>query len=112
MPAPAKPQDRQPKKDAPFTFEAFVEDKEGKKVKKKFTLPPMSEESAMAVPGKYTMDAMLKPDDPSTQMALGFANLIAVKAPKPAMDALREMPTDKMLEVIMRWMGESEGSSD
>lgn len=97
------PQDRKAKADGSHRFTAAG---------KSYTLPPISEEAGTAIPGGVTYDAIMKPDDAFAQLRLALATLEAAKPTKAAMDALRALPTDKMLEVIGEWMGGSSASSD
>lgn len=102
MPEAKTPQDRKAKA-TPFKFTV-----DGKS----YTLPNVDEEVAQKVPGGITMDAVMKPDDAMAQMRLGFATLEATNPTPAAMAALRSLPTERMLEVFGRWLGESSGSSE
>lgn len=79
---------------------------------KTYTLPPISEESASAIPGAVTYAAVMRPDDEMAQLRLAFATLEAVKPSAAALTALQSLSTKEMLEVVGGWMGESSGSSD
>lgn len=79
---------------------------------KTYTLPPVGEDAASAIPGEITYAAVMEPDNDMIQMRLAFATLEAVKPSEAAMKALKSLPTKEMLEVIGGWMGESSGSSD
>ena len=114
---PTAPQDHKPKADAPFTFEATVEvkGKDGKPPTTKtktFTLPKVSEANADDIPGEITYAAVMEPDNQMAQLRLAFAALEAAKPSAAAMTALKSLGSDKMLEVVAAWMGESSGSSD
>ena len=111
-PAPKQPADRKPKADAPFTFKAPGEDKNGKPITKTYTLPKVTEENAAKIPGGVTLDAIMKPDDQMAQLRLSLAQLDACEVPDATMKALRSLPTDQMMETIGEWLGESSGSSD
>ena len=102
MPEAKTPQDRKTKA-APFKFTV-----DGKS----YTLPAVDEEVAQKIPGGVTMDAVMRPDDAMAQMRLGFCTLEACSPSPAAMAALRSLPTERMLEVFGRWMGESSGSSE
>lgn len=102
MPETKTPQDRKSKA-GPFKFTV-----DGKS----YSLPAVDEEVAQKIPGGITMDAIMKPDDAFAQMRLGFATLEATGPTPAAMEALRSLPTERMLEVFGRWMGESSGSSE
>jgi hypothetical protein len=106
------PQDHKPKADAPFTFEATIKNKDGKPIKKRFTLPKMGEDAATDIPGEITYAAVMNPNDEMVQMRLAFASLEAARPSPAALDALRSLPTGEMLKVVGDWMGESSGSSD
>lgn len=112
---PETPQDHKPKADAPFTFKASVTetDKDGKPVTKvkSFTLP-LAGKGAEKIPGGLTMDAIMAPDDGTTQLRLGFATLQAAGPSDAALAAFRSLSTEDMLKVLGEWMGESSGSSD
>lgn len=79
---------------------------------KTFTLPQPTEDAMSAIPGGITYAAVMNPDDQMAQMRLAFATLEAAKPTPAAMAALQSLGTDKMLEVVAAWMGESSGSSD
>jgi len=111
-PAPKQPADRKPKADAPFTFKAPGEDKNGKPITKTYALPKVTEEMAAKVPGGVTFDAIMQPDDQMAQLRLSLAQLNVCGAKPEVVAALRSLPTDEMMEVIGEWLGESSGSSD
>lgn len=96
------PQDRKPK-DAGYRFTVAG---------KTHTLPSVGEDSLSSIPGSITYDAVMRPEDQMAQMRLALATLEAAKPSKAAMEALRSLPTDQMLEHVGAWMGESSGSSD
>lgn len=79
---------------------------------KSYTLPALTESAGSSIPGGVTMDLMMDPDNVQVQMSMAFHALQAAKPSDAAMAALRSLPTDKMLEIVGAWMGESSGSSD
>jgi hypothetical protein len=97
------PQDRKPKGGGhQFTVKG-----------KTYTLPPIGEDAASAIPGEITYDAVMQPGNDFVQMRLALATLEAVVgADSKALAALKTLPTKDMLEVVGAWMGESSGSSD
>lgn len=101
MAAQKTPQDRKTK----VTSFKFIVDG------KAYTLPAVDEETAQKVPGGIVADAVMRPDDTTAQMALGFAMVEACGLSAEARGALRSLPLQRMLEVMERWMGESSGSS-
>lgn len=74
------------------------------------SLPPASE-AAARVPGKFMQDAIMETDD-AAEVRLRIAMLNASGATPEALDALREMPASEMMDIVLRWMGESRASSD
>lgn len=109
---PTTPEDHKPKADAPYSFEAVVKDKDGKPKAKRFILPRIGEDAASNLPGEITYNAVMNPDDDMAQMRLALATLEAAKPTAAALAALKSLSTDRMLEVVGEWMGESSGSSD
>lgn len=103
MTTPKQPQDHKPAKDAGYSFTVKG---------RRYTLPPMTEEQAMEVPGEVTVGAVMNPDDDIAQLRLGFANLEASGATDAAKKALRSLKTGEMLEHLGAWLGGSSGSSD
>ncbi|MSZ76331.1 MAG: hypothetical protein F2667_04395 [Actinobacteria bacterium] len=107
-----EPSDRKKPADAPFTFEATVATKDGTGTRvKTFRLPKLDEVAAAAVPGRFTYDAIMQPDNEMAQMTLGFASLEACKPDPAALAALRSLPTAEMIAVVGAWLGESRRSS-
>lgn len=102
MPTKA-PQDHKTKKDEGFAFKVGT---------KTYRLPQMTEKAANAVPGEVTMDAILAPEDNTAQLRLALASLKAANVSPAAMAGLRSLPTGEMLEVVLSWLGEQEGSLD
>lgn len=72
---------------------------------------PSAAAAAAKVPGKFMQDAIMETDD-AAEMRLRIAMLNASGASPAALDALREMPASDMMDVVLRWMGESRASSD
>jgi hypothetical protein len=103
-------QTEKPAEPAGFTFEH-----DGKT----YTLPS-GEDVAAQVPGRFLRDALMEGD--AGELRLQFAMLDRLDASE-AVEALYDMPTPDMLEVIRAWMshkndevdaslGESSSSSD
>ena len=107
MPAAKTPQDHKPKAGSPedgvrFTVNGVT-----------YTLPPVGEEDAQALPGSLTMDIVERPEDPQVQASYAFA-LLRLMVKDDVVDALRSLPTGNMMEILGDWMseGESVGSSE
>lgn len=107
MPATKTPQDRKPKAGTPqdgirFTVDGVT-----------YTLPPVTEDDAQALPGSLTMDIVEQPEDPQTQAKYAFA-LLRLMVEEDVIAALRSLPTGKMMDILGDWMseGESVGSSE
>lgn len=79
---------------------------------RRYALPPLTEEQAMGIPGKFTRDAIMNPDNDEVQIRLGFVNLEASSASEAAKKAFEELSTGEMLKVLGEWLGGSSGSSD
>lgn len=79
---------------------------------KKYALPQIPEGAAGAVPFAFTQDALMYPDDPGKQLALGFHLLAQSKPDEKALTALRSLPTEEAVEILGEWMGESASSSE
>jgi len=117
---PKEPADHKPKKDGQFTF-TTTEVVDGKKKVKTHTLQNAGP-LALKVPGGVSMDAILEPENETAQLRLGLAMLMVTDVPKDTMAALRSMPSDEMMTILLRWLNhgqvdnvslpESSGSSD
>lgn len=95
----------------PFTFEATVRGEDGELITKTFVLPQVTEDAAMAIPGEYSYEAVMNPDNDAYQLRLGLATLEACDPGAEALAALKSLPTGQMLRVVGEWMGESSRSS-
>jgi len=107
MPAAKTPQDHKPKTGSPddglrFTVNGVT-----------YTLPPVSEDDAQALPGSLTMDIVERPEDPQVQAQYAFA-LLRLMVKDDVVNALRTLSTGDMMEILGDWMsqGESDGSSE
>lgn len=80
--------------------------------RKTYVIPPVGEKGE-ELPAALTMDIVENPDDPHTQMKIGFA-LLRLVASEEVIEALRSLSTAKMMEIVGAWMaeGESAGSSE
>lgn len=108
MTTPKQPADH---KGAGVKFKANVT-KDGKASTRTFTLPPIDEKLIEKVPGRYTYDVTMNPDDDEAQMRIAFAYL-DVLGNEPLRDALLSLPSGEMIRILGRWIvGESEGSSE
>ena len=96
MPTTKKPQDRKPKKDTWFIFDAAGE---------VFTLPPATDGLA-GISGRVMRDAMMSGDE--GEVRLGFALLEACGAEPEAIEALYDKPALEMVKVLAAWMQHSE----
>jgi len=107
MPAAKTPQDHKPKTGSPNDGHRFTVDGAT------YTLPPVSEEDAQALPGSLTMDIVERPEDPQVQGRYAFA-LLRLMVTDDVIDALRSLPTGQMMDILGDWMseGESGGSSE
>lgn len=99
IPASAtQPEDHKPKPKK-FTFK----DADGKTR----TLP-FASDGAEKVSGRYTRDAIMS-EEGTAQMRLGFALLEACGAPQDVIDALYDLPSNTMIEVLGGWMEHGDG---
>jgi hypothetical protein len=98
---PTQPQDRKPRKGAPFTF----------KVGTKVHTLPNADKGRSKMTGRDVRDATVGGD--VGQMAYMFKVLEAAEPTKTALDALYAMPQDKMLDVLQSWAehGDGDGAS-
>ena len=98
---PTQPQDRRPKKGAPFTF------KVGTKV---YTLPN-ADKGKSKMTGRDLRDAAVGGE--AGQAAYMFKVLEAAGPTKEALDALYGLSQDKMMDVLMAWgqHGDGDGAS-
>ncbi|GAA5143327.1 hypothetical protein GCM10023340_08530 [Nocardioides marinquilinus] len=72
---------------------------------------PAINEGVADVPGRYTIDAVLHPENEMAQTALGFAMLKTADIPPDVRAVLENLPTGRLLTIVREWMGESRGSS-
>ncbi len=77
---------------------------------KSYDLPPLNGNAAN-IPARYTKDAIMRPEDQAAQFALGCAMLDSIDIPDETRAAIENLPTNRFVEVIGEWMGESRGSS-
>lgn len=106
---PRTPQDRQPKDDGSGSYRFTVVERsaQGKSITRTFTLPDVDEETALNIPGRFTYDAIMNPDDDTAQLRLAFATLEATDVDPAAVAALKSLTTKDMLEHLGAWMGKS-----
>ena len=95
---PTQPQDRKPRKGAPFAFTG----KDGKR----HTLP-LASKGAEKVEGRLLRNAAL--GDDGGDLALQFALLEACGATPAAINALYDLPAAKMVTLLQEWMSHGDG---
>lgn len=110
--AAATPQDHKAKA-GPFTFKAPVTTPAAgttpaRTTIKTFTLPS-ARDATRKVKGRLMRDAAMNRDDGMAQMRLGIATLEASGAPPEAIDALYELDSDAMTDILGAWLNHDDG---
>ena len=95
---PTQPQDRQPKKNAPYKFIGAD--------KKSHTLP-LASKGAEKVSGRVMRDALM--DGDAGELKLGFAMLEACGASEAAVNAVYDLPSAECMEILGEWMSHGDG---
>lgn len=105
-----QPQDRKPKA-KPYTFDVVERVKVNGRLTNKtktYTLP-FASKGAKTLPGKFTRDAIMSPDDESVQLRLGIALLEETGVDQETLDVLYAKPGEEMITILAEWMQHGDG---